>query len=56
MVVTRDVVFDAHRIPTEKYAEWRGYLQRVDALMNKRLRLAPTREGAARAAAKAVGR
>jgi hypothetical protein len=39
VVVTRSVVFDQDRIPVEKYAAWRAWVQRVDALMHKAVRL-----------------
>jgi len=39
VLVKRTLVFDQSRIPVEKYVEWRAWLQRVDALLNKRLRL-----------------
>lgn len=41
MVVRRQVVFDQHLIPPSRYAQFRAWLQRVDALMNKQLRLEP---------------
>jgi hypothetical protein len=39
VVVKRTLVFDASVIPVEKYAAWRAWIQRVDALMHKSLRL-----------------
>jgi len=36
------VVFDQHLIPVEKYASWRAFIQQVDALMHKEVRLIPT--------------
>jgi transglutaminase-like putative cysteine protease len=41
VVVTRSVVFDLDTIPVEKYAKWRGWLQRVDGLMHRTVRLVP---------------
>ncbi len=38
-MVTRTVIFDLDLIPVEKYAAWRGWVQRVDALMHKSVRL-----------------
>jgi hypothetical protein len=38
-IVTRSVSFDMDLIPVEKYEAWRGWVQRVDALMHKGLRL-----------------
>jgi transglutaminase-like putative cysteine protease len=44
VVVKRVVVFDQDVIPAAKYEAWRAWLQRVDRLMHKELRLlAPTR-------------
>jgi hypothetical protein len=40
VVVTRSVTWDLDLIPVEKYAAWRGWVQRVDALMHKVVRLA----------------
>ncbi len=39
MVVTRSVSFDLDRIPVDKYPAWRGWVQKVDALMHKTVRL-----------------
>ena len=39
VVVTRSVIFDQDRIPVERYPAWRGWVQRVDALMHKTVRL-----------------
>ncbi len=41
VLVTRTVVFDMSTIPVEKYAAWRGWLQRVDALLHRSVRFAP---------------
>lgn len=41
VVVKRSVVFDMSTIPVEKYAKWRGWLQRVDGLMHRMVRLVP---------------
>ncbi len=39
VIVKRTLVFDASVIPVAKYAAWRAWVQRVDALMHKSLRL-----------------
>ena len=39
VVVTRSESFDLDLIPVEKYGSWRGWVQRVDALMHKAVRL-----------------
>jgi hypothetical protein len=44
VVIKRSVVFDQSIIPVDKYAAWRAWIQRVDALMHKGVRLLP--EGA----------
>lgn len=41
VVVKRTVVFDLSTIPVEKYQKWRTWLQRVDALMHRAVRLIP---------------
>jgi hypothetical protein len=41
VVVKRSVVFDLDTIPVEKYAKWRDWLQRVDGLMHRTVRLVP---------------
>ncbi len=41
VVVTRSVVFDLATIPVDKYAKWRGWLQSVDGLMHRTVRLVP---------------
>ena len=41
VVVKRSVSFDLHLIPVDKYGAWRAWLQRVDALMHKGVRLVP---------------
>ncbi len=41
VVVKRSVVFDLSTIPVEKYAKWRAWLQRVDGLMHRMVRLVP---------------
>jgi hypothetical protein len=35
LVVRRKMTLDLHVIPVEKYAAWRAWLQRVDALMHR---------------------
>lgn len=42
VLVNRSVVFDMSTIPVDKYASWRGWLQRVDGLMHRMVRLVPT--------------
>jgi hypothetical protein len=39
--VKRTTVFDLSTIPIEKYAAWRGWLQRVDGLMHRMVRFVP---------------
>ena len=39
VVVKRSLVFDLDHIPVEKYAKWRAWLQRVDGLMHRTVRL-----------------
>ena len=39
VIIKRSVVFDQSLIPVEKYAAWRAWVQRVDALMHKGVRL-----------------
>lgn len=39
LIIKRSVVFDQHLIPVEKYAAWRTWVQQVDALMHKDVRL-----------------
>ncbi len=46
VVVKRSVVFDQHLIPVDRYKPWREWLQRVDALMHKSVRLVPMEAGA----------
>jgi hypothetical protein len=41
VVVERTVIFDLSTIPVDKYAAWRGWLQRVDRLMHRMVRLVP---------------
>ncbi len=41
VVITRTVVFNMDEIPVDKYVAWRGWVQRVDALMHKGVRLIP---------------
>ena len=42
VLVKRMVVFDQHLIPASKYPSWRAWLQRVDRLLHKDLRLVAT--------------
>jgi hypothetical protein len=39
VVVTRSYSFDEDRIPVDKYPAWRAYVQGIDALMHKTVRL-----------------
>ncbi len=39
LVAKRTVVLDQHMISTEKYPAWRNFIQRVDALMHKTVRI-----------------
>jgi hypothetical protein len=41
VVVKRTVVFDQSTIGVDQYPKWRSWVQRVDALMHKTVRLAP---------------
>jgi hypothetical protein len=41
VVVKRTVVFDLSTISVDKYAKWRAWLQRVDGLMHRMVRLVP---------------
>jgi hypothetical protein len=41
VVVHRTVVFDQSTIPTSEYPKWRAWIQRVDALMHRSVRLLP---------------
>jgi len=41
VVVKRSVVFDLSTIPVDKYDRWRAWLQRVDGLMHRMVRLVP---------------
>lgn len=46
IVVKRTVVFDQSVVSVDEYAKWRAWVQRVDALMHKTVRLAPITAGA----------
>ena len=48
VVVKRTIVFDQSAIPVDDYAKWRAWVQRVDALMHKSVRLVATTAGGAR--------
>lgn len=41
VVVKRTVIFDLSTIPVDKYQKWRTWLQRVDAIMHRAVRLVP---------------
>jgi hypothetical protein len=43
VVARRIVVFDQSAISVDQYPKWRAWVQRVDALMHKAVRLVPTR-------------
>jgi hypothetical protein len=45
VVVTRSVLFDLATIPVDKYPRWRDWLQRVDGLMHRTVRLVPDGKG-----------
>jgi hypothetical protein len=46
VVVTRSVVLDLATIPVDKYARWRAFLQSIDGLMHRTVRLVPDRKAA----------
>ncbi|EYF06257.1 Hypothetical protein CAP_2135 [Chondromyces apiculatus DSM 436] len=54
VVVKRSFVADLSTIPVEKYGAWRAWLQRVDGLMHRMVRLTPERAAAGVAAGAAV--
>jgi hypothetical protein len=39
LVIKRSVVFNQHLIPVDKYTAWRNWIQQVDTLMHKEVRL-----------------
>jgi hypothetical protein len=41
VLVTRRLVIDQSVIPVDRYGEWRSWLQRVDALMQRSVRFVP---------------
>lgn len=43
LVIKRSVVFDQHLIPVDKYPAWRAWVQQVDALMHREVRLVEAR-------------
>ena len=45
VIIKRSVVFDEYLIPVDQYGAWRAWLQRVDALMHKGVRLVPEGTG-----------
>jgi tetratricopeptide (TPR) repeat protein len=45
VVVKRSVIFDLSTIPVDKYAKWRAWLQRIDGLMHRMVRLAKVKSG-----------
>jgi len=55
VIVKRSVVFDMSTIPVAKYPQWRAWLQRVDGLMHRMVRLVPTGKAAAPALPVASG-
>ena len=50
VVVKRTLVLDMSTIPLDKYGKWRAWLQRVDGLMHRMVRLVPTGAPTLRAA------
>jgi hypothetical protein len=42
VLVSESVVLDLSTVPVDKYAAWRGWLQRVDGLLHRMVRLVPT--------------
>jgi len=42
VVIHRSVAFDRSVVPVDKYPAWRAFIQRVDALMHKGVRLVPS--------------
>ena len=40
------MVLDLATIPVDKYAAWRSFLQRIDGMMHRTVRLVPDRRGA----------
>jgi transglutaminase-like putative cysteine protease len=54
VIVKRSVVFDLATIPVEKYARWRAFLQQVDGLMHRTVRLFPDDKASARPAVRLV--
>jgi hypothetical protein len=46
ILVKRTVVFDRSEISVDEYPKWRAWVQRVDALMHKSVRLVPAAKGA----------
>ena len=46
----RTVEFDLSTIPVDKYAKWRAWLQSVDGLMHRMVRLVPDGTGGAKVA------
>ncbi|MCK6588472.1 MAG: transglutaminase domain-containing protein [Polyangiaceae bacterium] len=44
VVVKRTIVFDMSLVPVDKYAAWRGWLQRVDGLTHRMVRLVPEQQ------------
>jgi transglutaminase-like putative cysteine protease len=41
VVAKRSVVFDLSEIPVDRYAKWRAWLQQIDGLMHRTVRLVP---------------
>jgi hypothetical protein len=44
IVISRSVILDRSEITVDKYAAWRSFLQQIDALMHKGVRLVPASE------------
>jgi hypothetical protein len=43
LVIKRTVLFNLHLIPVDRYVAWRSWIQQVDALMHKEVRLVEAR-------------
>jgi hypothetical protein len=41
VVIKRNVTFDLDLIPPDKYTAWRAWIQRMDSLLHKGVRLQP---------------
>jgi hypothetical protein len=43
LVIKRTVLFNLHLVPVDRYVAWRSWIQQVDALMHKEVRLVEAR-------------